>query len=317
MIHYSRATAVIIMFFALIISGCKTLGIGSIPLEELKAKYADSESKYLDVDGTVIHYKDEGKGPVLLLMHGVCASLHTWDGWVKELKDRYRIIRIDVPSFGLTGPMVGKTITVELALSMYDKIVNALKLTKFSIAGNSLGGYLSWNYALRHPEKVEKLILIDSVGYKQDPPFLLSFASNFFIRPWARITMPRFMLYGAVSEVYGDQTKITQKTRDTYFELMMREGNKSAWVDVFTLMKELASHESLSKGIKDLKLPILVMWGKKDIWVPYDKIFPQWKRDLPGAEFIVYDDAGHVPMEEIPVETARDAHKFLSAKKQK
>ena len=303
-----------VVLFLSCTAGCTTLGMRTIPLDELKAKYTDSNSKFITIDGTAVHYRDEGSGPALVLLHGVCASLHTWDGWVRELKPHYRIIRIDNPGFGLTGPLASRNYTPEHYVDIMDKFVTAVGLTRFSIAANSLGGYISWNYTLRHPQKVDKLILIDSVGYMQDMPFLLSFASFPLVRPFARLMMPRPMINRAVGEVYGDRSKATRAVKDRYFELAMREGNKDAWVDIFLEMKKRSADPKVSAGIKDISRPTLVMWGTKDIWIPYEKIFPSWKKDLPNASFIIYEGIGHIPMEEIPVLTARDAHRFLSGR---
>ena len=291
--------------------GCTSLGMNTIPLDQIKAKYADSESQIIQIDDMNIHYKDEGKGPVLILVHGVCASLHTWDGWTQRLKDRYRIIRLDIPGFGLTGPAPDTSFyQIDEAVKLFERLVEEMKLEKFYLAGNSLGGYISWNYALKHPEKVEKLILVDPVGFPQPLPGIIAFASNPFIRPFARYIMPRFLMDSAVEEVFGDKSKVTDKIKDRYFELAMREGNKDGSVDVFTEMRRLCNNENLSKGIKDLKPPTLVMWGTKDIWIPF-KYFENWKKELPKAKFIQYEGAGHTPMEEIPDETARDADLFL------
>jgi pimeloyl-ACP methyl ester carboxylesterase len=248
------------------------------------------------------------------MLHGVCASLHTWDGWVAELKDHYRLIRIDNPGFGLTGPLADGKYTPENYVAIFEKFVTAIGLEKFSIAANSLGGYISWNYTLKFPQKVDKLILIDSVGYKQDMPWLLSLAVNPLVRPFARRSMPRFFIHKAVNQVYGDPMKATDAVRSRYFELAMREGSKSAWIDIFLEMRKYSSLENLSDGIKNIPRPVLVMWGSKDTWIPYEEIFPKWKKDLPNAKFIVYEGAGHIPMEEIPKESARDAHLFLSGK---
>ncbi len=295
--------------------GCTSLGMNTIPLDKLKAKYADSESEIIQIDDMNIHYKDEGQGPVLILLHGVCASLHTWDGWVDRLKGKYRILRLDIPGFGLTGPPPDPSLnTKEGAVSLFEKVVDEMKLDKFYLAGNSLGGYISWNYALKHPEKVEKLILIDSVGFPQPLPGIIAFASFPIIRPFARYIYPRFLVDGAVQEVYGDKSKVTDKLKDRYFELAMREGNKGGSVDVFTEFRRMCDNQKLSEGIKDLKPPILVMWGTKDIWTPFDTSFPKWKQELPNAKFIQYEGAGHTPMEELPDETARDADLFLSGK---
>lgn len=81
----------------LMVSGCSMLGIKNIPIEDLQKKYDNEHSGMLEVNGMKIHYQDEGQGPVLLLIHGVCASLQTWDEWVHQLKDHFRIIRVDLP----------------------------------------------------------------------------------------------------------------------------------------------------------------------------------------------------------------------------
>ncbi len=294
--------------------GCTSLGMNSMPVEQLKIKYADQESEIIEIDDMKIHYKDEGQGPVLILLHGVCASLHTWDGWAARLKDRYRIIRLDIPGFGLTGPAPDKSqYRKEEAVRLFEKVVDEMKLEKFYLAGNSLGGYISWNYTLKHPDKVQKLILVDSVGFPQPLPGLLAFASNPLIRPFAKYTMPRFLFDDAVEQVYGDKSKVTQELKDRYFDLAMREGNKGSYIDVFTEMRRLCDDENLSQGIKDLSVPTLVMWGTRDEWIPF-KYFENWKKELPNAKFVQYEGAGHTPMEEIPDETARDADLFLSGK---
>ncbi len=294
--------------------GCTSLGMNTIPLSKLKEKYADSESKIIQIDDMNIHYKDEGQGPVLILLHGVCSSLHTWDGWTERLKDRYRIIRLDIPGFGLTGPAPDKSFyQIDAAVKLFEKLTTAMKLEKFSIAGNSMGGYIAWKYTLKNPDKVEKLILIDSVGFPQPLPWFISFASNPLVRPYARHIMPRFIFDKVVYQVYGDKSKVTKKVKDRYFELAMRDGNKDAMVDVFTEFRKQAKDKNLSRGIKDLKPPTLVMWGTKDALIPF-KYFDNWKKELPTAKFIQYEGAGHIPMEEIPDETARDADMFLSGR---
>jgi pimeloyl-ACP methyl ester carboxylesterase len=151
------------------------------------------------------------------------------------------------------------------------------------------------------------------VGFPQPLPGLLAFASNPLIRPFARFTMPRFLFDNAVEQVFGDKSKVTQELKDRYFDLAMREGNKGSYIDVFTEMRKLCRDENLSQGIKDIRVPTLVMWGTRDEWIPF-KYFENWKKELPGAKFIQYEGAGHTPMEEIPDETARDADLFLSGK---
>ena len=308
---------VLLFAFSMLLPGCTSLGMRSIPVDELKKKYASTSSHFIVVDDVAIHYRDEGNkdAPVLLLLHGVCASLHTWDGWVAILKDDYRIIRVDAPGFGLTGPIPSGNYTPEYYVELINKMLEQLSIQKLSIAGNSLGGYMAWQFALKYPQKVEKLILIDSVGFPQEMPWLLKFSTNGLVRPFARSVMPRYFINKAVHEVYGDQSKVTKEVVDRYFELSQREGNKSAWIDIFMVMKEYSKREDLSKGLTDIHCPIMVMWGTKDIWIPYTTEFPKWQKALPYATFKVYEGAGHIPMEEIPEVTAYDATAFLTSKK--
>lgn len=294
--------------------GCTSLGMTTIPMDKLKAKYADTESKIMQIDDMNIHYKDEGQGPVLILLHGVCASLHTWDGWVSRLKGKYRIIRFDIPGFGLTGPAPDKSFyKIDSAVNLFEKFVNEMKLEKFYVAGNSMGGLIAWNYTVKNPDRVEKLVLIDSVGFPQPMPGIISFASNPLVRPFARHIFPRFLINRSVNQVFGDKSKVTDELKNRYFELAMREGNKSATIDVFTEFRRMSNDKNISAGIKDITPPTLVMWGTKDEWIPF-KYFESWKKELPTAKFIQYEGAGHTPMEEIPDETARDADLFLSGK---
>ena len=150
------------------------LGLSTIPFEELQAKYANEHSRFVEIDGTRVHYRVEGKGPPLVLLHGVMAHLQTWDGWVERLADRFTLYRLDVPGFGLTGPAATRNYTPEYSLQFFERMRAAFGLERFSLAGNSLGGFLSWYYTAHHPERVQRLILIDPLSYTQTPPAIMA-----------------------------------------------------------------------------------------------------------------------------------------------
>ncbi len=317
-----------------VVSGCATLGALSLPPEALQQKYGTKEDAYLcismapeevekrygaSVDARLrnqgititVRYRDQGQGDVVVLLHGVCSSLETWDGWVQRMRDSYRIVRLDIPGFGLTGPAPDRSYyKKEVAVDLLHVFVDHLGINEFSIVGSSLGGYIAWNYALKHPERIRNMILIDPVGYNQDMPFLISLASNPLITPLTRRMMPRFLLDIAVRQVYGDKSKVTPSIRQRYFDLAMRKGNKSSYVDVFVEMRTQNKIPGLSNGISEIKVPVMIMWGTKDEWIPY-RYIENWKKDLPSARIISYEGVGHIPMEEIPERTAQDAMDFL------
>jgi pimeloyl-ACP methyl ester carboxylesterase len=141
-------------------------------------------------------------------------------------------------------------------------------------------------------------------------PFLLDLASSPAGEVMARSSIPRWMLNKAVYQIYGDKSKVTPELQKRYFDFAMREGNKNSYVDIFLEMRAQNESINLSKDIPNIKVPTLIMWGTKDEWIPIAYL-EKWKKDLPAARFISYEGAGHVPMEEIPEITARDAMNFL------
>jgi pimeloyl-ACP methyl ester carboxylesterase len=285
-------------------------------MKNLKLKYVNKESKFIEIEcgkaSCRIHYRDEGSGPVLLLLHGVCASLHTWDAWVETLKPYYRIIRFDIPGFGFSSIPENGGYDPEMGVEIIEKFVKKMGIEHFFLAGNSIGGFISWKYALKYPDRVDKLILIDAVGHNQELPWIMSFASHPVIRPFARRIMPRFFFDMAARQVFGDPSKLTDQIKDRYFELSTTNGNRKAYVDFFTVMRKLCHSKELPEGMARIKPPLMVMWGTEDRWVPL-KYFQLWKQIFPDATFKTYEGVGHTPMEEIPVQTADDARAFLMA----
>ena len=294
------------------------LGIRSIPVEKLKSKYCDEDSKFITVNGINVHYKDQGKGPVLVLLHGVVAFLHTWDGWYDELKDHYRIIRLDLPGWGITGPSLEEEYLSGAMNGFLDSFLGALKIKRCYMAGNSLGGFYAWNYAVHRPDMVEKLVLLDPIAYNQSLPYEFRLAQI----PGAKsiinnLMLPRLLIKTSIERLYGKKERITPAVYDMYWELIMREGNRRTLTKIFKQIADMSKSDTIYLDVKKVKMPVLLAWGKRDIWSRYNETLEEWKRDLPHAELVLYDGCGHMPMEEIPVLTARDAHAFFNKGKKK
>ncbi|WP_430462657.1 alpha/beta fold hydrolase [Thalassolituus sp. LLYu03] len=305
----------LLVLAAVAMTGCASMGVGSRPLSELTEKYTNAESKFVAVDDLVMHYRDEGKGPVLVLLHGVASSLHTWDGWTDELKNSYRVIRVDLPAHGLTGPDPKmERYSISYMVDKLDKFMNKLGLNNVAIAGNSLGGYIGWNYALYRPDRVNKLILIDAAGYPQDMPFIMDFASWPVIGEMSQLMMPRLLVGMNLDSAYGDDDKVSSTLVKRYHDLLLRPGNRKGLVNVFRTMKEQSRNPSLGDRVAQVTTPTLLMWGEEDRWVPLS-IMDRFRRDLPNVSVITYEGVGHMPMEELPVQSARDARSFLQTGK--
>ena len=141
-----------------------------ISVEELKKTYANEFSKFVEIDEMQVHYRDEGKGYPIVLIHGTASSLHTWDSWTKDLKKSYRVIRLDLPAFGLTGPNANADYSIKSYTNFLHQFLTKIKIDTFYLAGNSLGGNIAWNYTTEHPRKVKKLILVDASGLPTNKP---------------------------------------------------------------------------------------------------------------------------------------------------
>ena len=294
------------------------MGFIDLSPAELNSRYANSSSKFIKLEGLqqgiTLHYRDEGisveedpDAPVLFLLHGIMASLHTWDGWVKTLKDDFRIIRVDIPGFGLTGPYPDDVYNIDRSTDMVNQLSDKLGIKSFSIAGNSMGGYISWNVALRYPEKVERLVLLDAAGYTFKKPMLLGLIQMPVIKDSLSFITPKFIVTQTLNEVYGDASKISDELIERYHQLMLREGNRTAVVSVLASMGNIDN-----SAIKTLKVPTLIQWGEADAWIPLAHA-KNFKAEIEGSKLITYPGVGHVPMEEIPQKTAQDARRFLLA----
>lgn len=141
-----------------------TVTYADISVDDLKKEYASEHSKFIEVDGVQVHYRDEGVGFPIVLVHGTASSLHTWDAWTKELTKKYNVIRMDLPSLGITGTNKNADYSIKAYTAFLDQFLAKINVDKFHLIGNSLAGNIAWNYTAEHPQKIEKLILVDASG---------------------------------------------------------------------------------------------------------------------------------------------------------
>lgn len=274
-------------------------GYGDRSVGELKAKYANPPSQFISVDGMQVHYRDEGNTSdslPLVLIHGTGASLHTFDAWTEVLKTKKRIVRMDIPGFGLTGPFPHKNYSIDSYASFINNFLEAKNIEKCVIGGNSLGGQIAWNFTANYPQKVEKLILIDAAGYpfeSESVPMAFTMAKTPVINQLLTFLTPRFVVKKSVEDVYADKTKVTSKLVDRYFELTLRKGNRQALVDRMTMENQTPNIDK----IKTIQQATLVLWGDQDFLIPVSNA-NRFHEDLPNSTLIILKDLGHVPMEE-------------------
>ena len=284
------------------------------PVSALQARWAPPPSVFIDVAGMQVHLRDEGPrddpSPIVLI-HGTSASLHTWDGWSAALQSKRRVVRFDLPGFGLTGPSPDGAYTMESYVRFVTALLDKLGVQRCVLAGNSLGGNVAWETALALPERVEKLILVDAAGYplqSTSVPIGFRVARIPVLKQLLRFILARSVVESSVRNVYGDPARVTPELVDRYYELTLREGNRAALVQRF---KQAPATEASAATIKALKLPTLILWGGRDRLIPPDNA-ARFHREIAGSEVMVFDALGHVPHEEDAGRTVAVAMRFLT-----
>lgn len=277
--------------------------------ETLRERYTYPESDFVTVDGLDVHYRDVGPAdpdaPTLVCCHGIFASLHTWEGWTDELSDAVRVVSLDLPGFGLTGPHPEGRNGIQETVDFLAAFLDAVGIERASLAGSSRGGEIAWRFAVDYPDRVDRLVLVGAAGYPRTETRWLQRVRDLGPLSWPlRHFTPRTLTWLALREVYGDPARIAPDTVTRYHELLLRAGNRDAIANL-----DIQTGER-SADVPRVDAPTLVLWGSEDVVIP-PQHGERFAREIPSTELVVYDGLGHIPMEEDPTRTAADVRTFL------
>jgi pimeloyl-ACP methyl ester carboxylesterase len=287
-----------------------------IPYADLEAKYLGSASRFVDLPGGFhVHYEDEGDPslPLLVLLHGFGDSFTTWEGWVRELTPKFHVIRLDFPGHGLTRAPAGYQLSGEGLADFVDAFATKLALPKFAVAGNSMGGGVSWQLALRHPDRIDALILADAAGFPNEkPPTQVPLAFKILQYPIGRAVLRNIdnrplIREGLKTDVY-DKALITPAIVDRWAEFQRAPGHRAILIGVNFGAQTQATADVLGA----IKVPTLVLHGESDALIEPASA-RKFAAAIPGAKLITYPQVGHLPQIEIPQRSAADVAAFLEA----
>ena len=304
----------------LLVIGWFALQRPDTPYATLEATYANAESQFMDLPGGVrVHYRDEGNaaGPTLVLVHGFSASLHTWEPWVERLGGDYRIISFDLPGHGLTRAPQGYKASIDGYADIVDQVATRLGAPKFVIAGNSMGGNVAWVYALKHPEKLDGLVLVDAAGWPdqyegEDEPLVFKVLAN----PVGRALIGKLdsteMVRGGLRAAFEPTPDMANEAMvQRYVQMARAPGHRDV---ILALMTGYAGRPTATKEkLAAIKVPTLIMHGDTDKLIPVGDA-RKFADAIPGSTLIVYPQTGHVPMEQIADKSAADLREWLRTK---
>ena len=278
----------------------------------LEARYHVAPTDYIDVDGVHLHFKDTGpKGaPVLVLLHGFGSSLQTWDSWSERLSTSYRVIRFDLPGFGLTGADPSGDYSDDRAVRILSDLLDRLGIAKATLIGNSMGGKIAWKCAASHPTRVEGLVLVSPDGYAS-PGFEYGKRPNVPLMMYALpYAMPKSMLRASILPAYADPGHLSDATVTRYWDMMRAPAVRGAIIARLgqTIL------EDPRPALQEIAVPVLLIWGEKDGMIPFRNA-QDYLSTLKSARLVSFPDLGHVPQEEDPDRSLKPVLTYLAARR--
>ena len=297
--------------FALVLAGAMA-GLWTPDLDRnfLEKKYATPNSHFVVVQGLRIHYQDTGPkdAPVLLLLHGFGSSLQTWDVWAHTLESKFRVIRLDLPGFGLTGPSPDQKYADLDDVQAIARFVDHLGLTELSLLGHSMGGKIAWNFAAAYPERVKRLVLMAPDGYSNPEEFgFKPYAMPSFMSV-IKYCLPKFMVKKSIEPAFFDAQELQEDLLNRYFDMLRAPGVRQAIID----RANQTINTDPAERLKRITAPTLLLWGQADQMIPSDNA-KRYELVLPQYKTVVLPKQGHLMQEERPQEALLEVTQFLES----
>lgn len=299
-----------------LLAGAGLIGAGLLlhtpdkPRDALERAYATSPADFIEVAGVRLRIRDTGPrdAPVIILLHGLGSSLDTWEAWARTLSATYRVIRFDLPGFGLTGADPTGDYSDARSVAVLGALLDALAIRRATVGGNSMGGKIAWMFAAAHPERVDRLILVSPDGFAS-PGF--EYGKRPVLPAVARLlpyTLPKWLLRMSLVPAYGDPARLSDATLDRYRDMMLAPGVRRAML----ARMEQVMLEPPEPMLQRIAAPTLLLWGERDALIPFGNA-QDYLRSISGSRLVSFPDLGHVPQEEAPEQSVRPVEAFLQA----
>ena len=287
--------------------------------EKEQQRLAAPDSRFIDCNGFRVHYRQygNGNGPFIVLLHGSFLSIRSWRSVMEPLADGATVVAFDRPAFGLTSRPVPSSrnearYSPEAQSDLVVALMTKLGIDRAVLVGNSTGGSLALLTALRHPARVQGIVLVGAMIYS-------GYATSevpAFMKPFMKAMTPLFsrLMKAVITRLYDRNIRgfwhVRERLSDETLaafrgDLMVGEWSRGFW----ELFLE-THHLHFERRLKDLSVPSLVVTGEHDLTVKVEESL-RLARELPGAELVVIPDCAHLPQEEQPDAFAKAVREFV------
>jgi pimeloyl-ACP methyl ester carboxylesterase len=266
-------------------------------------------SHFAEIDAVRVHYQEKGRGTPLVLIHGFTSSTYSWKDVFEPLSKNFRVIAVDLKGFGFSGKPDGDYTRRAQAI-LVTHLLDYLKIERAWLCGNSMGGEIALNLALRNPQRVAGLILIDSsgasvTGASSVAPSYVSIPIVGRALTAFAMTSDRLVRQGLLRSFY-DASKINEERVATYYRPLKTRGGQLAALRARTQAGQFPIEQDLGK----IKAPTLIIWGAEDALIPLEA-GRKMNSLIKDSKLVIIEKCGHVPEEEMPERVLDEIKRFV------
>ena len=277
---------------------------------ELEKRYAASSTQTIELDGLKVHYKETGPqgAPALLLLHGFGSSLQAWDDWSVKLEQKYRVIRLDLPGFGLTGASPDHDYSEEKDLAILTRFADKLGLDKFSVIGHSMGGKMAWSLAAAQPDRVQALVLMAPDGFPETKDIGTKPYEVPAIMGLIKYVLPKYLVRKSIEPAFAEADALNDALVNRYFDMLRAPGVRGAILE----RSNQTIYTDPVPRLKAIKAPTLLIWGEQDQMIPSNNA-QSYANVLSNSTTVLVPKLGHLLQEEQPEKGLTAVMQFLDS----
>ena len=281
--------------------------VNSVPATRVLGEVPSSS--YFKFNDLECHYTDEGNGDVVVLIHGLGDSFKIYDGFAQELAKSYRVLRVDLPAFGLSE-VPRTSLKMEDLSEFYRNFMSCfvahLEIQDFHLFGNSLGGWVAWDWTAHNNDKVKTLCLLASAGFEMDKVKTNITKGVLELIPHSLLKkgMPFYFARMNANETIYNKDKITPKHLRNNYLMINKKGTLNFMFKLLTGSFIPEIHD-----VSELKVPTLIVWGENDRIIPVSHA-ERFHQAIHNSKLVIYPKCGHYPQIEYAQQLIKDWEAF-------
>ncbi len=271
-------------------------------------RYVSPGSTFAYLNGTMVHYKDEGRGPAVLLIHGSLQDLYDWDIWTEQLKKDFRVVRLDLPSLGFTGRVRSGDYSIDNTMRTVDALMDRLGERRFALVGTSYGGIVAFRYAATRTDRAAALILMNSAGVEWGNSKIIPPQKQRYNESLSD-AVSRTQVRTILRAVYFDPSKAAEARVDRILDTLRQEGRSEEAAAVIAAYQR----GEPAKVLATITAPVLVLWGAENRALA-PSVADEFAKLLTHARTVekkLVPGVSHWPHVEDPIGSVQPARAFL------